>query len=121
MIKFPLLIKIGKFFSRTCPIWIIICIFVLATLYTNPIKAEPTEEQKVQMFKTCYGLGMIAFDSVINARLNVWPENAIAILDGMDEDDRKVYIRVILGAYMWDDDPHSYGILTYNDCLLNGI
>lgn len=120
MIKFPSLNSTKTFLKSTIGIWSIIIVLMVSVLYSYPVKADHDDE----IFEACYAIGMIGFDSVKNARLNVYPESALAMLDGegmeMPEDIKAIYIRVILGAYLWEDDPHSYALLSYNDCLLNG-
>ena len=77
--------------------------------------------------KHCYALGMIAFDSVINARLGVFPEHALNLSSrppppGMTQ---KTYYQVVLNtvldAYLWHDTPHAYALKVFYACaIMNG-
>lgn len=123
MIKFPSLNSIKEFFRNTIGIWLLTIIVIVAIVCSAPTKAD----HEAEIYEGCYALGMVAYDSVINSRLEVPPETAMGILGGAEADammgleEKKMFMRVILGAYLWQDDAHSYAMATYNDCLENGM
>ena len=72
----------------------------------------------------CYAKAMIGFDSVINSRVGVLPEHALdlAIKNNMNvsSDGAKEYseevLKTVLGAYLWENSPHSYAVNVFFDC-----
>ncbi len=74
--------------------------------------------------KHCYALGMIALDSVINARLGVFPEHVLNLSvqpppPGMESSTYSTTIlNAVLGAYLWRDTPHAYALKIFYACAV---
>ncbi len=70
----------------------------------------------------CYSYAMIGFDSVINSRLGVPAEHALDLSrnPATRNYETSTYntgmLKTILGAYLWDNTPHSYAIKVFFDC-----
>lgn len=74
--------------------------------------------------QACFSLAMIGMDSVINARLGVPPEHALALssrtqpVGNGDEPYDTGLLKIILSAYLWNDTPHSYAIKVFYGCAV---
>ena len=77
----------------------------------------------------CYGVAMVGFDSVINSRMGVPPEHALELASvrqytahdsGPVVDVADIYgaylLKVILSAYLWEENPHSYAVDVFYRC-----
>lgn len=69
--------------------------------------------------QTCFSHAMVGMDSVINARLGVLPEHAVALTastasatPSFDEP----ALTIMLAAYLWQGSPHSYAIHVFYEC-----
>jgi len=71
----------------------------------------------------CYAKAMIGYDSVVNSRVGLNPEESIHITKNSFKDthplSNKSLLRVIMGAYLWNGAAHSYAIITLSDCVRN--
>ena len=70
--------------------------------------------------QACFSLAMVGMDSVINSRLGVPPEHALAlaslpVVNNSEPFDTNL-LKVILGAYLWQETPHSYAIKVFYGC-----
>lgn len=63
----------------------------------------------------CYGKAMIGYDSVINARLDVKPDDQVKVY-GYRTPREMDYLIVVLGAYLWTGSPHQYATGIFFDC-----
>ena len=72
--------------------------------------------------RECYGKAMIGYDTVINARLGLLPEHALALARPSDAPplDHRSYrddtLIVMWGAYLWDGSPHNYALSVFYRC-----
>jgi hypothetical protein len=72
--------------------------------------------------RDCYGRAMIGYDSVINARLGIPPEHALALARLPDvastagAEYRDDILIVMWGAYLWTNSPHNYAINVFYRC-----
>lgn len=72
--------------------------------------------------RECYGKAMIGYDTVINARLGLPPEHALALARITAEPpvDYRDYLDdtliVMWGAYLWDGSPHNYALSVFYRC-----
>ncbi len=79
----------------------------------------PIFDESVQ---ECYGRAMIGFDSVINSRLGLPPEHALALAARIDTAPvagaqyRDDILIVMWGAYLWSGTPHNYAINVFYRC-----
>ncbi len=70
----------------------------------------------------CFSRAMVGMDSVINSRLGVPAEHALALSaqEGVDGSREAVFdeplLAMILTAYLWKDSAHSYAIKVFYDC-----
>ena len=70
----------------------------------------------------CFSRAMVGMDSVINARLGVPAEHALAlsVREDVGSNDEAVFdeplLAMILTAYLWKDSAHSYAIKVFYDC-----
>lgn len=73
----------------------------------------------------CYAKAMIGFDSVINSRVGVLPEHALDLAiknnmkvsaDGAAGEYSEEVLKTVLGAYLWENSPHSYAVNVFFDC-----
>ncbi len=73
----------------------------------------------------CYAVAMVGYDSVINARMGVPPEQVLELVQTRDEDGRDLVseglygdylLKVIMGAYLWKQSPHAYAVDTFYRC-----
>lgn len=70
----------------------------------------------------CYSKAMIGMDSVINSRVGVLAEHALALsikpgkLDSTETSYYREFLIVILDAYLWSQSPHDYAIKVFYDC-----
>ena len=92
-----------------------------ANAFNNPALASAQQQ--------CYGVAMVGFDSVINSRMGVPPEHALDLAtvhrytprdsQGL-VDVSDIYgtylLNVILSAYLWDGNPHSYAVSVFYRC-----
>jgi hypothetical protein len=94
-------------------------LFLMALSGPAPAHEFPIFDDGV---RDCYGRAMIGFDSVINARLGIPPEHALAlaqitdispIAETMYRDDILI---VMWGAYLWTGSPHNYAINVFYRC-----
>lgn len=75
--------------------------------------------------RECYGRAMIGLDSVINARLGIVPEHALALTQLAetssitDAEYRDELLIVMWGAYLWSGTPHNYAINVFYRCARN--
>lgn len=103
---------------------------------TSASVAAPAPMFDVRM-QGCFSWAMVGMDSVINSRLGVPAEHALALSarDEVDVDREAVYdepsfnepsfnepsfneplLTMILAAYLWKDSAHSYAIKVFYDC-----
>jgi hypothetical protein len=99
-------------------------LFVLVGFITaSPVSAfENLSRSLSSEQQACFSKAMVGMDSVINARLGVPPEHALAL----SSNPRSVAVagepydinmlRIILDAYLWKDTPHSYAINVFYGC-----
>ena len=75
--------------------------------------------------EACYAQSMVALDSVINARLGVYPEDILPLA----RIDPRVPVTVvysenilgvIYGAYLWEGEPSGYAMRIFHRCLVRG-
>lgn len=81
--------------------------------------------------QTCFSRAMVGMDSVINARLGVLPEHALAVTanvpqpgsssDGQvaaatEQSFDEPILSVMLAAYLWRGSPHGYAIQVFYEC-----
>ncbi|MDX1250651.1 MAG: hypothetical protein IDH49_00055 [Gammaproteobacteria bacterium] len=75
--------------------------------------------------EACYAQGMVALDSVINARLGVHPEDLLPlaridprapVIVAYSEN----ILGVIYGAYLWEGEPSGYAMRVFHRCLVRG-
>lgn len=70
--------------------------------------------------QACFSLAMVGMDSVINSRLGVPPEHALELASRPVANDSNPYdihlLKVILGAYLWHETPHSYALKVFYGC-----
>jgi len=64
---------------------------------------------------SCYAISMIGYDSVINSRLGVKPDELVYRF-GYRTTAEIEFIRVALGAYSWKGTPHQYAIHIFFNC-----
>lgn len=70
----------------------------------------------------CFSRAMVGMDSVINSRLGVPAEHALAlsVREAVNDNQETVFdeplLAMILSAYLWEDSPHSYAIKIFYDC-----
>jgi len=70
----------------------------------------------------CFSRAMVGMDSVINSRLGVPAEHALAlsVREGVSGSQEAVFdeplLAMILTAYLWEDSPHRYAIKIFYDC-----
>jgi len=82
-----------------------------------------------QSTSVCYGLAMVAMDSVINSRLGVLPEHALQLalvepgahittLEELYLADAysPLLLKIVLDAYLWERAPHEYADLVLDTC-----
>ena len=72
--------------------------------------------------QACFSRAMVGMDSVINSRLGVPAEHALALsvreevgINREVEFDEPL-LSMILAAYLWKDSAHSYAIKVFYDC-----
>lgn len=74
----------------------------------------------------CYGRAMVGQDSVINARLGVPAEHALAVVgygrepQTGDRADVTEFLKIIWNAYSWEDSPYEYSQMVFRQCTLEG-
>ena len=78
----------------------------------------------------CYSVAMVGYDSVINSRMGVPPERAVELVqttldaNGFRQVQEGIYgdylLRVITGAYLWQQSPHAYAVQTFYRCAQEG-
>ncbi len=72
--------------------------------------------------RECYARAMIGFDSVINSRLGLPPEHALALAQRPDvapltEGEYRDDILIVMwGAYLWTSTPHNYALNVFFRC-----
>jgi hypothetical protein len=72
--------------------------------------------------RDCYSKAMIGYDSVINARLGVPPEQALSYTarapDATPEQAQYLdnILIVVWGGYLWKSSPHNYAISVFYHC-----
>lgn len=70
----------------------------------------------------CFSRAMIGMDSVINSRVGVPAEHALAlsVQDVTNSTREAVFdeplLKMILSAYLWEESPHSYAIKVFYEC-----
>jgi len=70
----------------------------------------------------CYGMAMIGFDSVINSRIGVPPDELVVLarMNSLSPPGEHYYSTDLLGsmfnAYLWEGSPHSYAITVFYAC-----
>lgn len=75
--------------------------------------------------QNCFSRAMVGMDSVINSRLGVPAEHALALSarEGQEGAQEVVYdeplLAMILSAYLWKDSAHSYAIKVFYDCSVS--
>lgn len=97
----------------------LLLLFVIMLVpFQNSIE-ELTENERV-----CFGVGMVGYDSVINAKIGVPPEDTLHLVKDypnlpIDHPLNKIpMLTTILSAYLWKGTPHSYSIDILNKCLI---
>lgn len=81
--------------------------------------AAPVFDVRMQ---DCFSRAMVGMDSVINSRLGVPAEHALAlsVRDEVGGNHEAVFdeplLAMILTAYLWKDSAHSYAIKVFYDC-----
>lgn len=81
--------------------------------------ATPVFDARMQ---GCFSRAMVGMDSVINSRLGVPAEHALALAvrDETGDNHEAVFdeplLAMILTAYLWKDSAHSYAIKVFYDC-----
>ena len=81
--------------------------------------ASPVFDLRMQ---GCFSRAMVGMDSVINSRLGVPAEHALALSaqDGLGVNQEVEFdeplLAMILSAYLWEDSAHSYAIKVFYDC-----
>lgn len=74
----------------------------------------------------CYAQAMVGHDSVINARLGVPAEHALAVVGygevpkAGDLSDSTELLKIIWSAYSWEESPHEYSRMVFRQCALGG-
>ncbi len=107
--------------KRMCANLLLIGGFVSLSLspahaFENLSSALTTEQQM------CFSMAMVGMDSVINARLGVPAEHALdlaslPVANNSEPFDTNL-LNVILGAYLWQETPHSYAIKVFYGCAV---
>jgi hypothetical protein len=81
--------------------------------------AVPVYDMRMQR---CFAQAMVGMDSVINARLGVPAEHALALAErevGSVQQDAVFdapLLVTILAAYLWESSPHGYAIEVFYEC-----
>ena len=81
--------------------------------------ASPVFDARMQ---GCFSRAMVGMDSVINSRLGVPAEHALAlsVRDETSGNNEAMFdeplLAMILTAYLWKDSAHSYAIKVFYDC-----
>jgi len=97
-------------------------LFLLAAIpLALPVHAYEFSEVSDET-RDCYSAAMIGMDSVINARVGVPAEHALALtlrvsdslISGSHYNDE--ILTVIWGGYLWAGTPHSYAISVFFHC-----
>jgi len=68
----------------------------------------------------CYGKAMIGYDSVINARVGVLPENQVEVF-GYKTPFELSHLQVVLAAYKWEGTPHQYATHIFYRCAQENV
>ena len=77
----------------------------------------------------CYSVAMVGYDSVINSRMGVPPEQALNLVQTRNENGTRLVreglygdylLKVIMGAYLWEQSPHAYAVDTFYRCARQG-
>ena len=80
---------------------------------------SPMSDSRMQ---GCFSRAMVGMDSVINARLGVPAEHALALSARGENSEKHAAVfdepllATILSAYLWKDSAHSYAIKVFYDC-----
>ncbi len=73
----------------------------------------------------CYGRAMVGFDSVINSRLGVAPEEVLHLAAKQVLTDEPPYSTYLLGvifnAYLWEGAPHEYAVNVFFHCAKGSV
>jgi hypothetical protein len=91
-------------------------VILLVSYFIGAPKIE-TEADVVPIIEYCLPEATIAFDSVVNRNLGMHPEDQIHFF-GDDFSGSVRFGKVVLGAYLWTDDPHSYAHEAFVRCIL---
>ncbi len=94
-------------------------LFALMILSFN-VQAFSDGEAKDYTESMCYAKAMIGYDSVINARLGVLPDDLVKSF-GYRTSSEIGYIKVALGAYKWKGSPHQYANHIFYVCAQNSV
>lgn len=91
----------------------ILVAFLLVVSYNVQAENNYTESM-------CYAKAMIGYDSVINSRLGVKPDDLIERF-GYRTSAEIEYIKVAMGAYKWEGSPHQYANHTFYVCAQDSV
>lgn len=74
----------------------------------------------------CYSMSMVGYDSVINSRLGVPAEHALDLariqkVGGAEALYQPYMLKVVLGAYLWDQSPHNYAVKVMYQCAQQDV
>jgi len=94
-------------------------IFILLFLCSLAVQAQPgTPIDGPEQH--CYGLAMVGYDSVINARLGVPAEQVIDLAKSQKVANTNTFepylLKVVLDAYLWENSPHNYAVRVMYNC-----
>jgi len=104
-------------------------LIVLLTLMSIFIDNSFSDSNHKQFFDTsdlnakemrCYGLAMIGFDSVINSRSGILPQDAFPRLKDKNvelSDEDIIIAKIVYNAFSWQGSPHTYAIKIYGNCV----
>jgi len=88
----------------------------ISILVTNTALANVDPDDLTPKEQACYAKAMVGFDSVINSRLGITPEESVRIY-GFGTEQNDFYLQAVLGAYLWKETPHKYAVRTFLQCL----
>lgn len=93
--------------------------FMVVSVSTNVSAYESFGSEQ----SACFAAAMVGMDSVINSRLGVPAEHALELSDmsqqGVAVEGERFDInllKVILGAYLWKESPHTYAVHVFYQC-----
>lgn len=99
---------------------------LILIFFTSPLFAQNLQHRLIQQgmdetTRLCYARSMIGFDSVVNSRVGLNPENSIHITQNTFPNNHPLnkieLLTIIMNAYLWTDSPHTYSVITFSNCI----